>query len=202
MSSVTDISTEEKIKEAARIVFTQKGFQGAKIRDIALQADINLASVNYYFRSKEKLFEIIMTEAVQQLFDKAIPVVNDNSTTLIEKIEFLVAFYIDLVLNNPDYPFFIISEVMTGSNNLPLIKNLEPLLKSHFAMQLEALNTEGKIVYHPYHVIMNLAGMIIFPFISRPALLKSEKFNSEEFTQMMQKRKKLIPVWIAQTLGI
>ncbi|MDN3549383.1 TetR/AcrR family transcriptional regulator [Mucilaginibacter aquaedulcis] len=202
MSSATDISTEEKIKEAARIVFTQKGFQGAKIRDIALQADINLASVNYYFRSKEKLFEIIMTEAVQQLFDKAIPVVNDSTTTLIQKIEFLVAFYIDLVLNNPDYPFFIIGEVMSGSNNLPLIKNLEPLLKSHFARQLAALNTDGKIAYHPYHVIMNLAGMIIFPFISRPPLLKSGKFNAEEFEQMMQERKKLIPVWIAQTLGI
>ena len=202
MSSVTDTSTEERIKEAARIVFTQKGFQGAKIRDIALQADINLASVNYYFRSKEKLFEIIMSEAIQQLFDKAIPVVNDNDTTLIEKIELLVTFYIDLVLNNPDYPFFIIGEIMSGSNNLPLIRNLEPLLKSHFATQLEALNTEGKIAYHPYHVIMNLAGMIIFPFISRPPLLKSGKFNTDEFVQMMQERKKLIPVWIAQTLSI
>jgi len=200
--SSTDTSTEEKIKQAARVAFAQKGFEGAKIRDIALQADINLSSVNYYFRSKEKLFEIIMTETIQELFDKAVPVLNDHNTTLIQKIESVVAFYIDLVLNNPDYPFFIMGEIMTGSNNLPLMRNIEPLLKSHFAEQLTALNTEGKIGYHPYHVIMNLAGMIIFPFISRPPLLKSGRFSTEEFEQMMQERKKLIPGWVAQTLGI
>jgi len=57
-----DESTEEKIKEAARIVFTQKGYASAKVRDIAKEADINLSLVNYYFRSKEKLFQLCMAE--------------------------------------------------------------------------------------------------------------------------------------------
>ena len=46
-----DVSTEEKIKEAARKVFTQKGFAATRTRDIAEEAGLNLALLNYYFRA-------------------------------------------------------------------------------------------------------------------------------------------------------
>ena len=59
-----DTSTEEKIKEAARVVFHKKGYAATRTRDIAEEADINLALLNYYFRSKEKLFDIIMVETL------------------------------------------------------------------------------------------------------------------------------------------
>ncbi len=58
-------STEEKIKEAARRVFTQKGYAATRTRDIAEESGLNLALINYYFRSKEKLFDIIMLEHLQ-----------------------------------------------------------------------------------------------------------------------------------------
>jgi AcrR family transcriptional regulator len=45
-----DLSTEEKIKEAAGIVFTKKGYGNARTRDIAEEAGINLALLNYYFQ--------------------------------------------------------------------------------------------------------------------------------------------------------
>ena len=51
-----DISTEAKIKEAAKRVFTNKGFSGCSSREIANEAGMNVALVNYYFTSKEQLF--------------------------------------------------------------------------------------------------------------------------------------------------
>jgi len=54
------LSTEEKIKAAARKVFLRKGFSATRTRDIAEEAGINLALLNYYFRSKQKLFEEVM----------------------------------------------------------------------------------------------------------------------------------------------
>jgi len=51
-----DIATEDKLKEAARKLFTQKWFDAVRTRDIAEEAGINLAPLNYYFRSKQKLF--------------------------------------------------------------------------------------------------------------------------------------------------
>ena len=62
------LSTEEKIKAAASKLFTQKGFAAVKTRDIVQEAGINLALLNYYFRSKEQLFEIIMKENMGWLY--------------------------------------------------------------------------------------------------------------------------------------
>ena len=60
--SKKDTNTEDKILKAANKVFTQKGFAATRTRDIAAEAGINLALLNYYFRSKKKLFDIVMLE--------------------------------------------------------------------------------------------------------------------------------------------
>src|SRR6195952_788113 len=91
---VADVSTEEKIKQAATKVFMQKGYAATRTRDIAEAAEINLALLNYYFRSKEKLFEIVMLEKVQKLFGLIIPVVTDETMDLEKKIELIAANYI------------------------------------------------------------------------------------------------------------
>ena len=48
------------IIETAMDLFAGKGYEGTSIRDIAEKASVNLAMVNYYFGSKEKLFENIV----------------------------------------------------------------------------------------------------------------------------------------------
>lgn len=61
------LDTKEKILTAARELFAMKGFEGASVREIARQADVNIAAVNYHFASKEKLFHQVM----DNIFDEA-----------------------------------------------------------------------------------------------------------------------------------
>ena len=103
-----DISTEEKIKEAARKVFTQKGYAATRTRDIAEEAGINLALLNYYFRSKEKLFEIVILEKMQILLGKLGPALMDERTSLEQKVEQIAEHYIDALIANPDIPLFVL----------------------------------------------------------------------------------------------
>src|SRR4051812_42533624 len=105
-----DVSTEEKIKAAAKKLFTQKGFAATKTRDIAEEAGINLALLNYYFRSKQKLFEIVMRENVILFIGGMIDSIKTNQHLSFEKkLEILIDSYIDTLLANPDLPFFILS---------------------------------------------------------------------------------------------
>ncbi|WP_461452066.1 TetR/AcrR family transcriptional regulator [Mucilaginibacter sp.] len=202
MSLITEISTEEKIKRAARKIFTKKGFLATTIRDIATEADINVASINYYFRSKEKLFEFIMDETIGRLFNKIEPVLNNENITVDEKIAICVGYYIDNILENPDFVFFTVSEVMSGSlNNLAMINKMKSLEKSHFAAQLKHLYTAGKIDFHPVNLLWNVSGMIFFPFLTRPRMLESAYFTSKEFIALMQERKKMIPIWMKQIIN-
>lgn len=196
-----ELTTEEKIIDAARRIFTKKGFLATTVRDIAAEADINLASVNYYFRSKEKLFAVVMDEIIKKVFDKLEPHLNDQSTNLEEKLTICVGYYIDQVLENPDFPFFMVNEVMAGSTKLPMIGKVRSLIDSHFATQLRALQTDEKIVHHPVHLLWNTAGMILFPFLARPEAIGSGYFTTDEFRALMQERKTLIPKWIMATIG-
>jgi AcrR family transcriptional regulator len=197
-----DISTEEKLKEAARTVFTRKGYAATTVRDIAAEANINLALVNYYFRSKEKLFDLIMTETIQKLFEKIRPIIYDESTTITEKMESIVDQYLDLLTANPDFPLFIVNDLMSGAKRLPaMTDNGKMFLNSHFIKQLAALKMAGTIKFHPVNIIMNMIGMIIFTFLPRPILLKSGALDEAEFRAIVEDRKKLIPMWLTQIIN-
>ena len=46
----------ERLLQAAFEVFAEQGFKTTTVRDICSQANVNIASVNYYFGSKQELY--------------------------------------------------------------------------------------------------------------------------------------------------
>ena len=199
---IDDFSTEEKIKNAARIVFHKKGFAATRTRDIAEEAGINLALLNYYFRSKEKLFDIIILETLQGFLKLVKDGFNDETTTVENKVEAIVCNYIDLLTNNPDVPLFILSELR--NNPGALIDNMgvkEIILESAFMRQFQQGLKEGKIMpMHPLQFIMSVMGMTIFPFVASPLVKGLGGLSDTEFNKLMQERKVLIPKWVKAML--
>lgn len=187
-----DLSTEEKIKEAASIVFTKKGYGNARTRDIAEEAGINLALLNYYFRSKEKLFQIVMAERIDKLFGVLGPVLTDESTTLEEKLEKITESYINMLLEHPDLPIFVLSEIRNNPEQLSnRFQARKHLTESVFIKQLVARRSD----INPFHFLMNLLGMNLFPFVAKP-VLQPILGNEEMYRQLMEQRKKLVPAWM------
>lgn len=199
-----DPSTEEKIKNAARKVFTQKGYSGTKTRDIAEEAGINLALLNYYFRSKEKLFDIIMLESFQEFMRSMISVFNDEKTSLEKKIESMVSNYIDLLIKQPDIPLFILSELRNNPNEIIKKMSLDNnLMKSFFMKQIQQAIKEGKISdISPVHFFMNMMSLTVFPFVASPMLKNLGDLQQKDFDKLMLERKKLIPRWIKATMKV
>nr|WP_068890832.1 TetR/AcrR family transcriptional regulator [Pedobacter panaciterrae] len=195
-----DGSTEEKIKTAANIVFTKKGFSGTRTRDIAEEAGINLALLNYYFRSKEKLFDIVMMENIQQFLMGIKGVLNNQELSLTEKISLVAENYINLLREQPDMPLFILSEIKANPEKLATNMNVrEILLKSHFYEQLRrALNDK----VNPLHFIVNIISLTVFPFVASPLLKVVGELKQEDFDKMVEERKKMIPVWIEAMLKV
>lgn len=198
------ISTEEKIKNAARQVFMQKGYAGARTREIAELADINLALLNYYFRSKEKLFSIIMLESLQYLVESIKNVINNPATDFEYKVEHIVANYIHMLQQNPEIPLFIINEIKTNPQELfekMKIKNV--FEKSVFLKQY--VDGIQKGIYkeiHPIHLLLNVLGLTLFPFIARPLISKIIDINDTQFLDFMEERKQMIPEWVINQIRI
>jgi len=192
------ISTEEKIKEAARRLFTQKGYAAVKTRDIAEEAGINLALLNYYFRSKEKLFNMIMAESLQQFILGIASILKDETVAREERMEKIVSYYIDMLTQYPDLPLFILSEMKRQPQQLA--SKFDPVIGSARANILKEVQNEikdGKIAnLHIVHFIANFIGLTVFPFVASPMLQRVAQVNDKQFKELMQERKKLIPLWI------
>ncbi|PWU11992.1 MAG: hypothetical protein C5B50_22270 [Verrucomicrobia bacterium] len=60
MAKDTEISRRERILEAAEKAFGEYGFTGASLRRIVVEARVNLATVYYYFGSKNGLMEAVL----------------------------------------------------------------------------------------------------------------------------------------------
>lgn len=200
---IVDHSTEEKIKNAARVIFHKKGFAATRTRDIAEEAGINLALLNYYFRSKEKLFDIIMLESLQSFLQSMAGVFNDEKTSFENKIETLISNYIDLLIKQPDIPLFVLSELRTNPKELVSKMNLkEFLMGSYLIKQLQQALKEERVAHlHPLHFIMNLMSMTVFPFVASPILKGLGDLSLNDFNDLMLQRKALIPIWIKATLN-
>ena len=68
-NSNTNKRVRDRLIDAAEELFCEHGFEGASIRDIAAAAECNIASVNYYFGGKEKLYTEVWRRHLVQMRD-------------------------------------------------------------------------------------------------------------------------------------
>lgn len=197
-----DTTTEERILEAARKVFVQKGMAGARMQEIADEAGINKALLHYYFRNKELLFETIFTQAAQKLFPK-LNIIFESELPLFEKIEHFVGMYIDVMLENPYLPMFVLNEMHQN----PEIFYKKMKGKMHFPQadkflaQIEKEVRKGTIKrISPLQLLMNIISGTIFPFIAKPMFQMHIGLDELQYRQFLMQRKKEYAAFIIDAI--
>jgi AcrR family transcriptional regulator len=86
-------NTEQKILLTTLGCINEHGIDKVTVRMIAMQAGVNVAAVNYYFRSKERLMEQAIDMAMQNMFedvDKMLTSATDGKALVNEVLEFLL----------------------------------------------------------------------------------------------------------------
>lgn len=197
-----DKTAEEKILLAAKKVFTTHGMAGARMQDIADDAGINKALLHYYFKDKEKLFEVIFMEEAQKFFPK-INSIFESALPLFEKIERFCDEYITEMMRHPYLAWFIMNE---------LNRDPEKFLNSSWAKanlpnpirlveQMEREIKKGTIRrIQPVHLLMHLLSMTVFPFIAKPMMQKALQMDDAHFKKIMEERRKEIPRFIIESI--
>ena len=197
-----DGNTEEKILTAARKIFITQGMTGARMQDIADEAGINKAMLHYYFRDKEKLFEVVFLEEAQKFFPKINSIFNSDAT-LFEKIENFVNEYIDEMQENPYLPWFVLNEINRDPDQfMHRIWGMDGKFQpGKFLAQVEKEIKKGTIKrINPLHLFMNLVGMTIFPFVAKPMITRNMRVSDALFSQLMEQRRKEIPKFIIDSI--
>ena len=203
-----DGDTERRILNAARTVFVRRGTAGARMQEIAEEAGVNQALLHYYFRTKERLAATVFRESAGRLLPAVMGVFNSDAP-LEAKVEQFVHVYIDTVRQSPFLPGYVVSEMhhhperlkamldAAGVDPAPVVANLTKKLES----ELSALAERGEIrALSPEQFLLNLIGLVVIPFVARPALGLVLGVDDQEFARLLDERRRMLPQMILNSL--
>jgi AcrR family transcriptional regulator len=199
-------NTERKILDAAKEIFQQKGMTGARMQEIADKAGINKALLHYYYRTKEKLFERVF-EVAFSLFLPKVKGMMVSDKPIIEKIEFFIENYLDLLHKHPYIPGFVISELNRNPDILVKLfeKNVQ-LKEDHVVEKLdEQIKKEvDQGLLRPisaYNLMANVVSLCIFPIVARP-ILQGILFENDkkEYDAFLKQRKEFVKEYLINSI--
>ena len=188
-----DSTTEDKIKEAAKQVFIAKGFSGCTSREIAKTAGMNVALVNYYFRSKSALFKIIFEAAMgdfllsmMEVFNTTLPLEEKLKNYLDREYEFLAKY--------PEIPSFIINEMGRKDgvhiDNTSVFKCIEHTGIFEECQQEQAAGRMRKIDITSITLLM--MSNCQFPFMGSAVLQQVHGLSPEQYQKQLVEHKQIV----------
>ena len=166
-------NTEQKIIEAAQEEFMLKGFAGARTTAIAEKAGVTHAMFHYYFRTKEKIFEKIISQKLELLGALLKDSIVSGDFPLEDKLRHIIDRHIDFIAENPELPGFLVREIFSNRERLALVRSkieiFAPILVANLQTELDSGYNEGK--YRKVDARMLLIDIIslnVFAFMAAP----------------------------------
>lgn len=187
-----EITTEEKILIAARKVFIEKGWDGARMQEIADNAGINKALLHYYFRNKEQLFKRVFAGIVGKLIPNLNTIIQSEQP-IFEKIQAFIDAYLDFLLANQELPLFVANELSRNANLIVGAfeeNGLKPMVGQMVMEIFQAIENNQIRPINPAHLLMNIVSMCVFPFMGRSIFQKVLMQVPEEMYQELLKQRK------------
>lgn len=194
------MTTEELILQAATRVFQEKGFAAARMDEIAKEAGINRALLHYYFRSKEKMFDIIFAVKFKAFFS-GVAGIFQAEISIFDKVTALVDLELSVISQNPELPLFIIGELNRNPERLIKMMQKNNVNMAAILVQLEKQLQEeylaGKIKkFTAYAFVLNIMGLCLYPFIAKNLIIHIVGVEKEKFLEFVSGRKQEITDFI------
>lgn len=186
-------TTEQLILKAATKVFKEKGYDGTRVQDIADAARTTKSMVNYYFRSKDRLFGAVFRAQFQQFFEGIAGFISSD-LPLYEKIVRIVDLDTEKLSAFPQLPVFIINEI----NRNP--EMVSEIIGDHPTHALAALNKQierevkkGAIrKIRAEDLLLNIQALTVFPYLAKPLQMMIFKLSEKQVNGRLIERKKMI----------
>lgn len=163
------METRERLLNVAETLFSERGLAGTSMRDIARDADLQVASLYNHFPGKQALYEAVLNRGVE-------PVMSMLSAMAIRRREALdVDGIIEQVMNHlashPHLPRLIQHEALTGGDHLEALAErwIRPLL----AVGVAAMEREGSAFERDeYPLAVSAWVHLIFGYFSMAPLMQ------------------------------
>jgi len=161
--------TRDEIIRAARAEFLARGYEGARLQNIADRIGVTKAMIHYYFNTKEGLFEHVYRQSVDFMF-RGLSEVLKKDIPLFKKIETLISACSDKVRTNPEVLGFILAESNRNADwLLPIFEEHSSLEKTPFAEQIEEAASDYIITsVDSDQLLLNIFSLCYYPAVALP----------------------------------
>ncbi len=187
--------TETRILEAAEKEFFEKGYAGARTTSIAEAAGVTHAMLHYYFRTKDKLFERIVSEKINLLGDIILSAIGDEDLPLEERIRQGIERHFDFISANRDLPRFIVNEVLTRPEHIELMKQNALHIVNNLLgnLQREIDENASQGLCRPVDarmLLIDIVSLNVFPFMAAPLVYGAIGNSYGDYDEFLAERKK------------
>lgn len=187
--------TESRILQAAENEFFEKGYAGARTASIAEAAGVTHAMLHYYFRTKDKLFERIVSEKISMLADILLSAIGDANLPLEERIRQGIGRHFDFISANRDLPRFIVNEVLSRSEQIDTMKgniqNIVNELLDNLQQEIDEYAAKGFCRQVDARMLLiDIVSLNVFPFMAAPIVYGAIGDSYGDYDEFLVIRKK------------
>ena len=197
-----DADTEQRILDAAHMVFIRRGTAGARMQDIADEAGVNKALLHYYFRSKSRLADAVFQRVTSVIFLRLSETAGSDAE-IEDKVRRIIAIYIEQLSKTPYVPAYVISELNQHPERTRQFfdavrpagapKGPPPFLLK-LGRQIDARVRAGTMrPISAGQFIANIASLCIFPFAAKPMICTLLDLDDRGFNAFIEERKTGLP---------
>ncbi|MBE7173885.1 MAG: TetR/AcrR family transcriptional regulator [Williamsia sp.] len=180
------MSKKEIIMQKAIELFSTYGFDNTPIRELCQRAGVNIAMINYYFGSKEGLFEAIIEYKSHYMKELLQGLQADTSMTEMEKVNLLIDQYVNRIWSHPLFHKILHQEMMLKSR--PEVNRIIEKMFSRNMQFIKSILEDGmkKGIFRKIDPEFTIASMLgtINHFMNTPAiylLLSGEEQHTDPY---------------------
>lgn len=190
--STKEDDTFRLIVNTAKQLFFKEGKFNATTQEIADAAGVNRTLINYYFRSRDALFDIVFMEAKQEQ-DKKQEIIVTSELTVRQKLEQFMDLFFEMAANYPYLEMYLVNHMNKHESCiLKSSKHVKRMLDI-FYVQLEEEMEKGNIQkMEPVHFVLNFISMLSFPVSMRPLIQEGMELSDQEYDKIISERKQVI----------
>jgi AcrR family transcriptional regulator len=190
-----DRETRERILNAAHTVFLRKGTANSRTQEIADEAGVNKALVHYYFGTKAALADAIFERSLAAIMPRVFGILGDEGRTIEQKVRDITREQIDFHSARPYLAGYVVSEMHAEPARVAALfeRRGGPPLDVIRRQLREAAKAGTMRPISAEQFVVNLMGLLVFPFALRPALSVLLKIDPSSWAAFLEERKRLLP---------
>jgi TetR/AcrR family transcriptional regulator len=191
--------TRAAILAAAERHFAERGFEAARLEDIAADVGIRRSAIFYHFSDKLELYAAVLEEVLG-----AATIVLPARGSAADRIETAILGWIDYVARRPSVARLILREAASARPGIasPLVRASGSSVEWFRALMEEGVRSgELKPITDPHRFISLMGATTVFYFAAMPSLTPGVRFDPSSPAELERHKREMLDL-ARRMLGI